>query len=992
MSEGLTEERSLSNEQYIFINNVDAYVSKNIGKFLSTQVPNIPAEDEGQEEWLTEDQAREPSGPPKPKKGCFTINGTLSHFKAKHPPFVRDILNYEKKSLFYEHLMKHDLIVYDLTVDPSASDEALWVARTMEQDAERFENRKKLIILTNLLTWAKTKPNDPEDPIFTESEYRRRKPHPNHQDLYELEKEILRLGRKHRKKFVTYVLACGLVYGAEEHIFQNFFRIAWSEQSPLPVYFEGNNVLPTIHVLDLANVIQNIADNPPRQRYIVVKDESNNTLAEIVQAISKQLSNGDIQVLRTPELVNSGAVLQLTLDQLTMDLRIEANAIKEEMQLRWTSENGMVEFMPRLAKEFIDANNLKPLRLCVLGPPGVGKTPLAKELCKNYRLHHIHLKALIFETYKNLMEPIKAMERLLEIRRAEQEAAEAEEAARLRESDSAEHMAEHDGAQDVIEAGQPPAPQEDVNPEHSKLSLVQSGFSSELSETTEFEEFKYTMTADEVPSIRRSTFTDAMNDLEYYPLTPAPTWRTEEELEMLVADAQEQLEILIENTDEDGRLNDETLVRLIIQKLTTRPCQNQGFVLDGFPKTLEQAELLFRPDPDDEDTVGDEKHPGYHRLLTPHHVIILEGSTAYLAHRLRQQAEASGIDPSKARVVLPPWPKGFRQESPADAETLESRRTQSKGGGAGEQTQDDLEGEEKQQGEETPEEKLEQLETYEDRFVRRLLKYKSFMQPAVWRLVNEWEYAPWETFDLEEGTSKVAEEDGVVGKPEVPERPWEAECKKKLREYKQYCEDVIQRRIENTKKRDIYVPEAFDKIDEQPDDTERNVVAYFDIREIHPLVLQMEKDYSLLSDNGAYREECMERIRKAIGRPTAIPLPFCSAHPPRITEDELLELIEQKAQKLRAKKAYSIHDRNRKEAEENAKLLQKQQDDWNGWMDLVKKQNNQCAKAEALPMRHYLMRYVMPDLTKALLACSNIRPEDPVDFVAEYLLRCGSKL
>ncbi|OON20670.1 hypothetical protein X801_03442, partial [Opisthorchis viverrini] len=869
--------------------------------------PNIPAEDEGQEESYNEDQTREPSGPPKPKKGCFIINGTLSHFKAKRPPFVRDVLNYEKKSLFYEHLMKHDLLVYDLTVDPSASDEALWVARTMEQDAERFEDQKKFIILTNLLTWAKTKPNDPEDPIFTESEYRRRKPHPNHQDLYELEKEILRLGRKHKKKFVTYVLACGLVYGAEEHIFQNFFRIAWSEQSPLPVYFEGNNVLPTIHVLDLANVIQNIADNPPRQRYMVVKDESNNTLAEIVQ--------------------------QLTLDQLTMDLRIEAIAIKEEMQVRWTSENGMVEIMPRLVKEFIDANNLKPLRLCVLGPPGVGKTPLAKELCKNYRLHHIHLKALIFETYKNLTEPIKAMERLLEIRRAEQEAVEAEEAARLRESDLVEQVAEHAGAQDVIEAGQPPAPQEDVNPEHSKLSSVQSGFLSELSETTEFEEFKYTMTADEVPSIRRSTFTDAMNDLEYYPLTPAPTWRTEEELEMLVADAQEQLEILIENTDEDGRLNDETLVRLIIQKLTTRPCQNQGFVLDGFPKTLEQAELLFKPNPDDEDTVGDEKHPGYHHLLTPHHVIILEGSTAYLAHRLRQQAEASGIDPSKARVVLPPWPKGFKQESLADAETLEFRRTQSIVGDAGEQAQDDLEGEEKQQGEETPEEKLEQLETYEDRFVRRLLKYKSFMQPAVWRLVNEWEYAPWETFGMEEGTSKIVEEDVDVKKPEVPEQPWEAEWKKKLREYKQYCEDVIQRRIQNTKKRDIYFPEAFDKMDEQPDDTERNVIAYFDVREIHPLVLHMEKDYSSLSDNGAYREECMERIRKAIGRPTAIPLPFCSAHPPRITEDEMLELIEQKAQKLRAKKAYSIHDRNRKEAEENAKLLQKQQDDWASEID-----------------------------------------------------------
>lgn len=28
-------------------------------------------------------------------------------------------------------------------------------------------------------------------------------------------------------------------------------------------------------------------------------------------------------------------------------------------------------------------------------------------------------------------------------------------------------------------------------------------------------------------------------------------------------------------------------------KLRTKPCMNQGFVLDGFPKTYEQAKQLF---------------------------------------------------------------------------------------------------------------------------------------------------------------------------------------------------------------------------------------------------------------------------------------------------------------------------------------------------------------------------------------------------------------
>ena len=29
------------------------------------------------------------------------------------------------------------------------------------------------------------------------------------------------------------------------------------------------------------------------------------------------------------------------------------------------------------------------------------------------------------------------------------------------------------------------------------------------------------------------------------------------------------------------------------EKLKSMPCQNQGFVLDGFPKTYEEAQLLF---------------------------------------------------------------------------------------------------------------------------------------------------------------------------------------------------------------------------------------------------------------------------------------------------------------------------------------------------------------------------------------------------------------
>lgn len=42
-----------------------------------------------------------------------------------------------------------------------------------------------------------------------------------------------------------------------------------------------------------------------------------------------------------------------------------------------------------------------------------------------------------------------------------------------------------------------------------------------------------------------------------------------------------------------GVLDDQLLVKVVKNKLMSNPCRNQGFVLDGFPKTWEQAEELF---------------------------------------------------------------------------------------------------------------------------------------------------------------------------------------------------------------------------------------------------------------------------------------------------------------------------------------------------------------------------------------------------------------
>lgn len=47
----------------------------------------------------------------------------------------------------------------------------------------------------------------------------------------------------------------------------------------------------------------------------------------------------------------------------------------------------------------------------------------------------------------------------------------------------------------------------------------------------------------------------------------------------------------------------------------------------------------------------------------------------------------------------------------------------------------------------------------------------------------------------------------------------------------------------------------------------------------------------------------------------------------------------------------------------------------------MKKQEDELLEARALPLRHYLMKYVMPTLRDGLVACCQVKPEDPVDFL-----------
>ena len=65
------------------------------------------------------------------------------------------------------------------------------------------------------------------------------------------------------------------------------------------------------------------------------------------------------------------------------------------------SQTGMVDNIGKVIKEYKDVRKLLPIRVCILGPPAVGKTFFISLLCRHYKLHHIKIADVIKEAIEN---------------------------------------------------------------------------------------------------------------------------------------------------------------------------------------------------------------------------------------------------------------------------------------------------------------------------------------------------------------------------------------------------------------------------------------------------------------------------------------------------------------------------------------------------------------------------------------------------------------
>jgi adenylate kinase len=230
-----------------------------------------------------------------------------------------------------------------------------------------------------------------------DSDFQNRVPHQDYVKWKAI--EDLALGLAAKENITVYVVCAGILYGNGEHIFEHHFKAAWLESpSQLPYLAPGDNLVPTIHVRDLAKITKFIIDTKPEPKYILAVDNTKDRRQlTLIQSISSGIGTGEVKG-SSP----TGAPWERYLS-INIWLKPSGLLVPEEEgspPIEWHSLEGIPGNILKLNNEFNEKRGLKPIKIVFSGPPACGKTHFSKVISAEYNIPHIKTKDLLEESIK----------------------------------------------------------------------------------------------------------------------------------------------------------------------------------------------------------------------------------------------------------------------------------------------------------------------------------------------------------------------------------------------------------------------------------------------------------------------------------------------------------------------------------------------------------------------------------------------------------------
>jgi adenylate kinase len=296
-----------------------------------------------------------------------------------------------------------------------------------EENAEGEEGEEKKRVYKRIIKVKIIKPKVYKRVGFREKDYKQRVPIEFYKRFKEYEDYLLDLKFENLN---IYILCAGIPYGGCETTFNYFFKSAWL-QNPieLPYYNEGNNLVPTIHIKDLARMVKRIADNKAEFPYIFAFDRTKDTsLKNIISSISKNIGSGktvsipyDKDLIRNIPLKEEDffidklkyeknkLVMNITKHELTwtrflgIDVMLKKSKYLGE-DYEWYCKEGIPADCQKLLKEFCSYRYLRPLKIILNCKNEKYRKLFAEKISKFYNIPIINFELMIEQLNQNISE------------------------------------------------------------------------------------------------------------------------------------------------------------------------------------------------------------------------------------------------------------------------------------------------------------------------------------------------------------------------------------------------------------------------------------------------------------------------------------------------------------------------------------------------------------------------------------------------------------